>query len=255
MRRRRTLLAALAALLLMAAAPAGAAAPAVSQPSVTQAWAGPYAGLFAGNGWGRARASSPHDANSGFFYNWTGNDYAFAADGFFGGGVLGASGQSGPLVFGLEGEIGTLRLRGSAVDPNFQPGTVPLADTATRFESDLYAAAYGRLGVASGSVLLYGKGGVALLRAEASTIDPCANTAGCGTTTLTMRGSQTLVGWSAGGGIEWRFRSPWSARAEYAYFDFGSIDTAGASSVPGEYYRQAIAVTAHTVKVGLYYRF
>jgi opacity protein-like surface antigen len=45
------------------------------------------------------------------------------------------------------------------------------------------------------------------------------------------------------------------AKAEYAYYDFDSIDTAGPSNVPGEHYRQSIAVTAHTVKAGLNYRF
>ena len=60
--------------------------------------------------------------------------------------------------------------------------------------------------------------------------------------------------WQRSAGIEWMFGSGWSAKAEYAYFDFGKIDAAGPSSVPGELYRQSVAVTAHTAKLGVNYR-
>jgi opacity protein-like surface antigen len=72
-----------------------------------------------------------------------------------------------------------------------------------RFKSDVYGAIYGRVGVANGNALFYGKGGVASLNAKASTIDPCAGAPGCGSTTLTMTGDKVMVGWSAGAGIEW----------------------------------------------------
>ncbi len=256
---RRTCPAAVTAAMLIAASWSLAAdKPADAAPasaSSARSWTGPYAGLFAGYAQGSARSTSPYDSNTGFYYNWTGNPYSSDTSGFLGGGTLGASWQYRPLVFGPEGEIGYLRLKGSATDPNFQPGTAPIADTVTRFESQVYAAAYVRLGIATGSLLLYGKGGTALVRADASTIDPCADAPGCGTTTLTMRGSKTLVGWSAGGGIEWLFLKHWRAKAEYAHYDFGSLDTAGPSSVAGEYYRQSIHVNAHALKVGLSYRF
>jgi outer membrane immunogenic protein len=214
-------------------------------------WDGFYLGLFAGYGWGRAAATAPYDASTGFFYNVIGASYGFDADGFFGGGTVGYNMQSGAFVFGLEGEVGYLGLKGSGIEPNDLPTT---ADTVTDFKSDLYGAIYGRLGIAAGSALFYGKGGVAFLNAKASTIDPCAGTPGCGTTTLTMTGDKLMVGWSAGGGVEWLFGGGWSVKAEYAYFDFGKVDVAGPSSVPGEFYRQTVEVTAHTAKLGLNYR-
>jgi outer membrane immunogenic protein len=221
--------------------------------AVPPAWAGPYVGLFAGYGWGDAKATAPFDGNTGFFYNFLGASYAADVDGFFGGATLGYNWQSGAFVFGLEGEVGYLGLKGSAIEPNDLPNT---NDTITRFKSNLYGAIYGRLGVAHGSALIYGKGGVAFLDAEASTIDPCvAPPATCGTTTLTMTGDKVMTGWSAGAGIEWRFGPQWSAKAEYAYFDFGKIRTAGPSSSPGELYGQTIEVTVHTAKFGLNYQF
>jgi outer membrane immunogenic protein len=216
--------------------------------AMTPSWGGFYVGLFAGYGWGDARATAPFDATTGFFYNFLGAPYRVDVDGFFGGATVGYNLQSGALVYGIEGELGYLGLRGSALEPNDLPATT---DTVTRFKSDFYGALYGRLGFASGNALFYGKGGFAFLQAEASTIDPCAGVPGCGTTTLNMTGSKTMAGWSAGAGIEWMFGAGWSAKAEYAYFDFGKIDVAGASSVAGEFYRQTVDVTAHTVKFGV----
>jgi outer membrane immunogenic protein len=228
--------------------------PVKTAPAVIAAapvWSGFYVGLFAGYGWGRAKATAPFDGNTGFFYNFLGNAYRFDADGFFGGATVGYNMQSGAIVYGVEAEAGYLGLKGSALEPNDLPATT---DTVTRFKSNIYGALYARLGFAAGNALFYGKGGVAVLNAEASTIDPCAGTPGCGTTTLTMTGDKVMVGWSAGGGIEWMFGGGWSAKAEYAYFDFGKIDTAGPSSVPGEFYRQSVEVTAHTAKLGVNYR-
>ncbi|MGH6771098.1 MAG: outer membrane protein [Xanthobacteraceae bacterium] len=220
---------------------------------IAPSWAGPYVGIFAGYGWDRADATAPFDANTGFFYNFTGAPYRADVDGFFGGGTLGINWQSGSLVFGFEGELGYLGLKGSAIDPNGILFGTP--DTVTRFKSDLYGAAYGRLGVAAGNALFYGKGGVAFLKSEASTIDPCvAPPASCGTGTLTMTGSKTLVGWSGGGGVEWMFGPQWSLKTEYAYFDFGKINTGGPSNAAGEFYRQSIDVTVHTAKAGINYR-
>lgn len=256
----RLLSCATAGLTLLGAAPSFAADLPVRVRSEQQSvdyvaprsWNGFYVGLFAGYGWGRARATAPFDSNTGFFYNFLGNSYVFDANGFFGGGTVGYNVQSGALVFGLEGEVGYLGLRGSALEPNDLPATT---DTVTRFRSDVYGALYGRLGFVQGAALLYGKGGIAFLNAGGSTIDPCAGTPGCGTTTLNVTGSKVMVGWSAGAGIEYMLSHNWSAKAEYAFFDFGRISAAGPSSVAGEFYTQRIRVWTHTAKVGLNYRF
>jgi outer membrane immunogenic protein len=227
------------------------APPAVAAPAAS--WAGAYVGGFVGYGWGDAKATAPFDDATGFFYNFNGASYVADVDGFFGGGTVGYNLQAGALVFGVEGELGYLGLKGSAIEPNDLPNT---NDTVTRFKSGLYGAIYGRLGATAGNALLYAKGGAAFLDAKASTIDPCvAPPATCGTTTLTMTGEDVMVGWSAGAGIEWALSPQWGVKAEYAYFDFGKIRTSGPSSTPGELYGQTIAVTAHTAKLGVNYRF
>jgi outer membrane immunogenic protein len=220
---------------------------------VEHSWAGHYIGLFAGYAFGRAHITAPFDSNTGFFYNFFGAPYDASIKGFLGGIAFGHNWQSRAFVFGLEGEAGYLGLKGSATEPNDLPNT---NDTITTFKSRFYAAAYARAGVANGAALLFVKAGGALLDAEASTIDPCvAPPATCGTTTLTMTGRKIMTGFTAGAGVEWMLHSQWSAKAEYAYFDFGKIGIAGPSSVAGEFYRQTVDVKVHTVKLGFNYRF
>jgi len=39
--------------------------------------------------------------------------------------------------------------------------------------------------------------------------------------------SNLLVGWTAGGGMEWMFHPNWSVKAEYLYYDLGAVSTSG----------------------------
>jgi outer membrane immunogenic protein len=215
-------------------------------------WSGPYVGLFAGHAWGDVEATSAFDRGSGFFFNFGGESYSVDGNGAFVGATAGHNWQGQTFVLGLEAELGYLGLRGSALDPNGFPFGID--DTTTSVSSDLYGGLFGRLGVALGSVLLYAKGGGAFLNARAQTVDSCvAPPASCGTQTLTMKGSRTALGWSAGGGAELALGSRWSVKTEYAYFDFGHVHAAGVSS-GGERYTQSVDVRAHTVRLGLNYR-
>jgi outer membrane immunogenic protein len=45
--------------------------------------------------------------------------------------------------------------------------------------------------------------------------------------------SQTRVGWTAGGGLEWMFASRWSAKAEYLYYDLGAANFVNGPLVTG----------------------
>ena len=227
-------------------------APAAVAPAPVFSWSGPYVGLFAGYGWGRPEATEPINAATGFFYNLGSKPYSVDADGFFGGGTLGYNWQPGALVFGLEGEVGYLGLDGSRIDPNGIANGTP--DTTTTFKSDFYSALTGRLGLPMNNILFYAKGGGALLDAKATTIDPCiAPPVGCGIGKLSMSGDETMFGWTVGGGVEWAYAANWTAKVEYGYFDFGTLDTTGSSSF-AERERQSIDVTAQTVKLGLNYR-
>lgn len=215
-------------------------------------WDGVYVGGFIGYADGRAHSTAPYDDVSGYFYNVGGDPYAFKADGVTAGGLAGAGWQSGAAVFGIEGELGYMDLGGTKLDPNAVPNGWD--DTFTSTRSDLYGAVTARLGIDAGPALIYVKGGAAFLAAKGGTVDDCVGPpAGCGTETLAMTGSKTLAGWVLGGGVQWALGDHWDLRAEYAYFDFGHM-TAGGPSTDGRDYAQTIGLRAHTVKLGVGYR-
>ena len=64
--------------------------------------------------------------------------------------------------------------------------------------------------------------------------------------------SDTHVGWTVGAGVEWALLDNWTAKVEYLYLDLGNATYLGGSSAPGGF---DVDLTAHTVKVGLNYRF
>ncbi|GLI91030.1 alginate export family protein [Methylocystis echinoides] len=84
----------------------------------------------------------------------------------------------------------------------------------------------GRLGYAVTPTLqLYGTGGLAYGGAISNTalFTTFTGTTRAAATTLTDANYQkTLVGWTAGGGLEWMFMPNWSLKAEYLYYDLGA---------------------------------
>lgn len=94
--------------------------------------------------------------------------------------------------------------------------------TYATVKTDWDASLRGRLGfLLTPSVLLYGTGGVAVTRMN--TIGYCSNALPilCATSVKTDD-SKTLVGWTAGFGVETSLSANLSARAEYQYSDYGS---------------------------------
>ena len=71
--------------------------------------------------------------------------------------------------------------------------------------------------------------------------------------------SDTLVGWTVGGGVEWAFAPNWSVKGEYLYMDFGSISTstnvASAAFVNPNVFSTSVDLKANIVRAGINYRF
>ena len=108
-----------------------------------------------------------------------------------------------------------------------------------------FGTARGRIGYAWDRVMVYGTGGLAWGKNEVSgsLIGGGFNLAGSS--------SNTHVGWTVGGGFEWALLDNWSAKVEYLYLDLGNEDYFSGTAAGGF----DADVTAHTVKVGLNYRF
>ena len=163
------------------------------------------------------------------------------------GGTVGVNMQSGQIVLGLEADGASSWIKESTI------GTSPTfgncAGATPRCFANLQALATlrARAGLAMDNVLPYVTGGLAVGSLHGEEGDVAANGAfGAGTT--------TVVGWTAGVGIEAMFNRNWSAKAEYLYVDFGNRavfnDNIGGVIVP-----ESLRFTANILRVGLNYRF
>jgi outer membrane immunogenic protein len=174
-------------------------------PAVVAAynWSGFYVGLHAGY----ASSDPRFDfVTNGHYNNAPGDSFGFGVDGFMGGGHAGYNWQASNFVFGLEGSISYTDLnRGGVVSPFF-----PLTDTF-RTRQEWIATVTPRLGVTSGPVLFYVKGGVAFTELHTRIQD---------TNDFNAR-NESKVGWTVGGGIEWMATSNWIVGVEGNYYDFG----------------------------------
>lgn len=212
-------------------------------------WTGFYAGLNAGYGWGTTNqvttASVPLVDNLAVSPAW-GTPFGFTAaansglasvnqSGFIGGGQLGYNYQwSSNLVAGLEADIQGSAIRGSGGyvgAAQFGPDLSGTIDTATGSGAitagiDWMGTVRGRLGfLFSPTLLIYGTGGFAYGGVHATATHILTFTDSFPTLYPTFGGvgrtSRTLVGWTAGGGVEWMFMPNWSLKAEAVYYDLG----------------------------------
>ena len=139
------------------------------------------------------------------------------------------------------------------------PGLSPLGDSFAETELGADGSARARLGfLVSPTVLLYGTGGVAFQQAEASGACP-ADDAVCDPAqgSRTSSSSETLVGWTMGGGVEAAIFGNWLVRADYRYSDLGDF-----SATPMQWEFEAahgavadVSITTHTFGVGIAYKF
>jgi outer membrane immunogenic protein len=143
----------------------------VNQPLNAYSWAGPYLGANLGYAWG----SVDHNPTK--------------PSGFEGGVQGGYNWQTGPWVFGVEGDI-----QATGAEDTFAPW---------KFSNPWFGTLRGRAGYAFNNILFYGTGGLAFgeLRGE----------------TFGLSESHTTAGWTAGVGAEFGLAPNWSAKIEYLY--------------------------------------
>jgi outer membrane immunogenic protein len=185
-------------------------------------WSGFYVGVMGGYGW------SDEVTIAGITTTDAG------IQGGFGGGTVGFNYQApgSMFVFGVEADA-------AWSDINRTETIVGLGSAREKIKS--FGSVTGRIGVAVDQVLLYGKGGYAWAENEFS-----ATVLG-----LTLAESQFHSGWTVGGGAEWAFAGPWSAKAEYMFARYDSQNYFAGLAPPG----LSFGMDVHTVKAGINYRF
>ena len=224
--------------------------PAVADDADKPGWAGPYIGLHAGYGWGRA---STHDdmndwcspADVACIKKYVG-PFDFDVKGAFGGITAGYNFQYGMLVFGPEVEAGYMNVVGNRKTDSSNPAKYQTLEV----DGGWYALLGGRIGLGFDHTLIYGKGGWVYWDTDITqtTTNPGYKTNGTG----------AIDGWAYGGGIEHMLGEGWSLKVEYLHMDFGgnSGDQTSVSDPPiGHVYENHTDLTVDTVKVGINRRF
>jgi outer membrane immunogenic protein len=221
-----------ATLLATSAAGALAAPPAVS---AAPGWTGAYGGAAGGYGWGSSSQTDPGIPS--IPTNTEGDGHYPVGGGLFGG-SLGYNLQTGPWVFGLEGDLSWANTTGQSAVCGATTATPHPCGT----KLDALGTFRGRVGYAVGANsdwLLYATGGLAFGKINGwDSLTPAS-------------GNVWRAGYALGVGVEKVIAPNWTAKLEYLYVDLGSGQIFNiAPGVP-----ESVGFTANTVRLGINYRF
>jgi outer membrane immunogenic protein len=181
-------------------------------------WTGFYAGVNVGGGWGRVTDDAGASSN---------------LNGVIGGGQIGYNWQMNNLVLGVETDFQGSGQRASS--NGFILG-VPVSVTG---HIRYFGTVRGRIGYAWDRWMVYATGGWAYTNVGLDVNTPFGSASS----------NTTKSGATVGGGVEWAFAGPWSAKLEYLYIDTGtqSVTLLGITD--------NARIRNHIGRVGLNYRF
>lgn len=198
-----------------------------------------------------AGASSWFDPTSIPAINSTG-PFDLDEDGINGGAQVGYLMTHGGWAWGVEADFTYMGRDHSDSATGIYPCCSPDEFTNSQaMERDWLATVRGRLGFDIGGTLLYGTGGLAI--GDASYLVGWTDPQDWPALTVTSV-SDTLLGWTAGGGIQTMFAPNLSAKVEYLYVDLGSVSAAPVV-ITGPGFDDTIEGSAdfkqHTVRLGI----
>ncbi len=289
----------LVAAVLTFAGPAVAAdlplkAPAIA-PAPIFSWTGWYLGANVGGGWsdegGVDNTVNSNACSLGFpgYFGKKLGEKACAAkvpalnsaipghlggdpSGVIGGVQLGYNFQAGAFVWGVETDFQGADIKGDGSVSNgptpiphlFFPDTLSLTGTESQ-KLDWFGTLRGRLGfLMAPQLLVYGTGGLAYGHVETDAAFT-GHIQGLfpfdGATSISQ--TDTRVGWTVGGGLEWMIAPHWSIKGEYLYYDLGhaTLDQTLTlnSTIPGHFVSANISSDAQykgsIARLGINYHF
>ena len=194
-------------------------------PECDFTWTGFYAGFNGGYGWGNGDTHFDPLPDAVSFNDLDPQSLSPDANGFLGGGQVGFNWQWNKwLVLGVEADFQGSDMEGSDTRFHFDditgtPNTVggPNNNITAHERMQWFGTARGRIGFAPVCrLLIYGTGGLAY-----GNVDYSANTNFDNGITYPVNFTETNLGWTAGGGLEYAIGHHWSVKAEYLYYDLG----------------------------------
>ncbi len=201
-------------------------------------WAGFYAGLNVGYGYGSNRLTQSFAPGSAFPV-FTQQSVTVAPQGGALGGQAGYNWQADHVVFGVEADADWTHQSGKTC--TIQCGADGSLETTQTYE--WLATARGRIGYENAGWLIYGTAGGALagIRETDVFVLPDSSTS-----------SNTRGGWTAGGGIETKLGGHWTGRIEFLHYDFGSMSN---SFAPDQVTTTSSRLTDNVARAAIDYQF
>ena len=189
--------------------------------------------------------------------------------GVIGGGQVGYNWQFTNFVAGIEADIqgatlsSAANLSGAATESS--TGSMVAGQSQLSKTLNYLGTVRGRVGyLVTPTLLIYGTGGLAyggmvftngLFLSSANPNYPLS--------AVSANYSDAHIGWTAGGGVEWMFLANWSAKAEYLYYDLGSVSATNIAAAPvasgallyAAYYQSSARFNGNIVRAGINYHF
>ena len=242
-----------------------APAPVFVPPPFT--WTGFYIGVNAGAVWGSGHVSSQLFA-SGFpvlSTEWPGGTFGGSQTGFIGGGQAGYNWQTGAFVLGAETDFDWTSLSrhsnfvGATFFDPFGRSDFLTENGSRRLDwLGTTRARVGYTGFWDSRLMIYATGGVAY-GGGSSHFDVFDNRDGWDWNG--GGGSNTRVGWTLGGGVEYAFTNNITLKGEYLYYDLGSTHSViianplASTFFPNTYATAKINFNGSIARLGLNYKF
>ena len=231
-------------------------------PACDFSWTGFYLGVNAGYGWGSSDTDFHPRPDAASFFSLEPTSLDPDPDGFIGGGQIGYNFQWNWLVLGLEADFQGSDMEGHDKVFDFSDitggGAGSDAFLAAHERTQWFGTARGRIGFAPlCRLMIYATGGLAY-----GNVDYSATTNfGSGGVTYPVSFTETQVGWTVGGGLEYALGNHWSIKAEYLYYDLGDEDATqnklifGVPQGPPFFVHYNFETTANIVRGGLNFKF
>ena len=233
-------------LMILAVIATPAAAEAASSTPQAFDWTGFYAGVHAG---ALNQAGSLALAPSGDTPPDAALNPKLGGASFNGGLLVGYNRQiASNLVAGVEGDVGFADAKSTVVNAKADvPMSVWYADN--NLSEKINGHVRGRLGWASGPLLVYGAAGVALSDSKINVIGYCPPDI------YTTSGAHTLVGYSIGAGAEYALSKNVILRSEYIYDNYGHLAMDVGSGPPNYWQDRELNLETHTFRAAVSYKF
>lgn len=233
-------------------------------PECDYTWTGFYIGANAGYGWGNGDTDFDPLPDPASFGDLAPQSLSPDPSGFIGGGQIGYNWQWNKwLVLGIETDFQGSDIEGSERRTGFLDfdGDIANDNPDTFLEAhermQWFGSTRGRIGISPWCrLLIYATGGVAY-----GNVDYSASTNFDNGTTYPVKFTETNVGWTVGGGIEYGIGHHWTVKAEYLYYDLGSTDRTqnqlflGVPQGPPFFVHYNFETTGNIVRGGLNFKF